>query len=63
MIICSCNVISDHDVRETVVSADVELRSTAEVFTCLGCFVHCRLCTRAVRRLQQERRAGRSLSV
>jgi hypothetical protein len=39
MIICSCNVISDHDVREAVVSADVELRSTAQVYTCLGCLV------------------------
>jgi len=58
MIICSCNVISDHDVREAVVSADVELCSTAQVYNCLGCLVHCGLCSRSVRRILQERHAG-----
>jgi hypothetical protein len=36
MIICSCNVISDHDVRDAVESADIELCSTAQVYNCLG---------------------------
>ena len=43
MIICSCNVISDHDVREAVASTDVEVRSTAQVYICLGHLVHCGL--------------------
>jgi bacterioferritin-associated ferredoxin len=59
MIICSCNVISDHDVREAVVSADVEVRSTAQVYNCLGCLVHCGLCSHSVRRLLQELDSGR----
>jgi bacterioferritin-associated ferredoxin len=58
MIICSCNVISDHDIREAVVSSDVELCSTAQVYNCLGRLVHCGLCSRSVRRILQKRRAG-----
>jgi bacterioferritin-associated ferredoxin len=57
MIICSCNVISDHDVREAVVSAGVELCSTAQVYDCIGCSVRCGLCSRSVRTILQERRA------
>ena len=54
MIICSCNVISDHDVREAVVSANIEVRSTAQVYNCLGCLVRCGLCSRSIRRILQE---------
>jgi bacterioferritin-associated ferredoxin len=43
MIICSCNVISDHDVREAFLSADVGLWSTAQLYNCLGCLVQCGL--------------------
>ena len=58
MIICSCNVISDHDVREAFLSADVELWSTAQLYNCLGCLVQCGLCSRSVGRTLQERYAG-----
>jgi bacterioferritin-associated ferredoxin len=43
MIVCSCNVISDHDIRKVVVAADVEPRSAAQVYGCLGCLVQCGL--------------------
>jgi len=52
---------SDHDVREAAVAADVELRSTAQVYACLGRFVHCGPCCRSARRVLQQRRAGQSL--
>ncbi|HTO61558.1 MAG TPA: (2Fe-2S)-binding protein [Bradyrhizobium sp.] len=58
MIICSCNVISDRDIRDAVVSADVELCSTAQVYDCLGCSIQCGLCSRSVRRILEERPAG-----
>ena len=58
MIICSCNFISDRDVREAVVTADVGVCSTAQVYNCLGHLVRCGHCSRSVRTILQERRAG-----
>lgn len=54
MIVCSCNVISDHDVRDVVVSTGDELCSAAQVYDCLGCSVHCGRCARSVRRILRE---------
>lgn len=58
MIVCSCNVISDHDIRDVVVSTDDELCSTAQVYDCLGCTVRCGLCSHSVNRILQERPLG-----
>jgi bacterioferritin-associated ferredoxin len=57
-IICSCNVISDHDVREAVLSADAELCSIAQVYNWLGRLMHCGRCFRSVRRILQERHSS-----
>lgn len=54
MIICSCNVISDHDVRNAVVSAEAKPCSTAQVYDCLGGFIQCGRCARTVRRILDE---------
>jgi bacterioferritin-associated ferredoxin len=54
MIVCSCNVISDHDIRDVVVSAEIALNSAAQVYDCLGCVVQCGLCTRSVRNILDE---------
>jgi bacterioferritin-associated ferredoxin len=58
MIVCSCNVISDHDIRGAVVSAEVEPCSTAQVYDCLGCSVQCGLCSHSVRKILDERPAS-----
>jgi bacterioferritin-associated ferredoxin len=58
MIVCSCNVISDHDIRDAIVSADVELCSAAQVYGCLGCLVQCGLCSRSVRKILDEQPPG-----
>ena len=55
MIVCSCNVISDHEIRHVVVSAEEELSSAAQVYDCLGCSVHCGRCSHSVRRILDER--------
>ena len=39
MIVCSCNVLTDHDVR-TAVTADRTPRTTGQVYGCLGCSAH-----------------------
>jgi bacterioferritin-associated ferredoxin len=58
MIICSCNVISDHAIRDVVTSTEMALCSTAQVYDCLGCVVQCGLCSRSVKNILDERRAG-----
>jgi bacterioferritin-associated ferredoxin len=52
MIICSCNVLSDEDVRFAV--AAKRLRSASQVYGCLGCSAKCGRCARTIRRLIEE---------
>jgi len=52
MIVCSCNVLSDHDVR-CAVEAEAP-RSTGRVYGCLGCSAKCGGCARTIRRLMDE---------
>jgi bacterioferritin-associated ferredoxin len=47
MIICSCNVLSDGDVR-ALLAAQTAVR-TAQVFRELGCAPQCGRCTRSIR--------------
>ena len=53
MIVCSCNVLSDGDVR-TAVSGDRRVRSTGQVYGCLGCSAQCGRCARTIRRIMNE---------
>jgi len=50
MIVCSCNVLSDHDVR-AVIGAEQMPRSTGQVYGCLGCSPQCGRCARTIRRI------------
>ena len=52
MIVCSCNVLSDQDVRSAVEAE--RTRSTSRVYGCLGCSAQCGRCARTVRRLMDE---------
>ena len=52
MIVCSCNVISDHQVRS--VAAERAVRGTSEVYRCLGCSAECGRCARTIRRIMDE---------
>ncbi|MDA9432989.1 (2Fe-2S)-binding protein [Bradyrhizobium sp. CCBAU 51627] len=54
MIVCSCNIISDHDIRGVVVATDDALFSPAQVYDCLGCTVSCGRCSQSVRRIIEE---------
>jgi bacterioferritin-associated ferredoxin len=53
MIVCSCNVLTDHDVR-TAVQTDARLRTTGQVYNCLGCSVQCGRCAITIRRIIGE---------
>ena len=52
MIICSCNVLSDQDVRSAVEAE--RTRSTSQVYGCLGCSAQCGRCARTIRRIMDE---------
>ena len=52
MIVCSCNVISDHQVRS--VTAERAARGTSEVYRCLGCSAECGRCARTIKGIIDE---------
>jgi bacterioferritin-associated ferredoxin len=52
MIVCSCNVLSDSQIRAAV--ADATPRSAAQVYGCLGCSPQCGRCVATIRRLMNE---------
>ena len=52
MIVCSCNVLSDTQIRAAV--ADATPRSAAQVYGCLGCSPQCGRCVRTIRQLMDE---------
>ena len=49
MIVCSCNVISDHDVRSAVNAAEDLPRSPKQIYDCLGCSPECGRCARTIK--------------
>ena len=57
MIVCSCNVLSDKDIR-TAVQTEGNLRSTGQVYGCLGCSAQCGRCARTIRSIMDEALAG-----
>jgi bacterioferritin-associated ferredoxin len=57
MIVCSCNVISDHDVRTALGHAKTP-RTPGQVHRCLGCGAQCGRCARTIRRIMDEALAG-----
>ncbi|MCB1414409.1 MAG: (2Fe-2S)-binding protein [Xanthobacteraceae bacterium] len=54
MIICSCNVLSDHDVRNAVTVGDRIPRTAGQVYGCLGCSAQCGRCARTIRQIMTE---------
>ena len=54
MIICSCNVLSDDEVRNAVAASDLPPRTAGEVYGCLGCSPQCGRCARTIKRIMDE---------
>jgi len=52
MIVCSCNVLSDHEVRSA--ASNAVRRSTSHVYGCLGCSAQCGRCARTIRKIMDE---------
>lgn len=54
MIVCSCNVLSDHDVRRAMNTADDALRNAKQIYDCLGRSAECGRCARTIRKIIDE---------
>jgi bacterioferritin-associated ferredoxin len=54
MIVCSCNVFTDQDVRGTLAANEGCPRTAGEVYHCLGCSAQCGRCARTIRRIMDE---------
>jgi bacterioferritin-associated ferredoxin len=53
MIVCSCNVLSDHEVR-IAVATNKPLRTVGRLFLYLGCAAQCGRCARSIKGIMDE---------
>jgi bacterioferritin-associated ferredoxin len=54
MIICSCNMLSDRDVRRVVTDTGAQTLTAGHVYDCLGCGARCGRCARTIKRIMRE---------
>jgi bacterioferritin-associated ferredoxin len=54
VIVCSCNVLSDGDVRSCLGPGPGCPRTPAQVYTCLGCSPDCGRCARTIRSIMDQ---------
>jgi len=54
MIVCSCNVFSDHQVR-SVVAKEARRPRMSEVYAGLGCSAQCGRCTHTIKQIIDEK--------
>jgi len=54
MIVCSCNVLSDHDVRNAVNASENLPRNAKQIYGCLGCSAECGRCARTIKTIIDE---------
>jgi bacterioferritin-associated ferredoxin len=54
MIVCSCNFLSDADVRNAVMSAEQLPRNAKQIYGCLGCSAECGRCARTLKSIIDE---------
>jgi bacterioferritin-associated ferredoxin len=54
MIVCSCNVLTDHDVRSAVNGTEDLPRNAKQIYGCLGCSAECGRCARTIKGIIEE---------
>ena len=54
MIVCSCNVLSDQDVRDAVNASSDLPRSAKQIYGCLGRSAECGRCARTIQTIIDE---------
>lgn len=65
MIVCSCNVLSDTQIRTTIGDVEAKPQTPGQVYRCLGCSPQCGRCARTIKAMLAdikglEPRAGES---
>jgi bacterioferritin-associated ferredoxin len=61
MIICSCNVVSDQQVRSKLAKTTQRMRMS-QIYDCLGCSVKCGRCAHTIKRMMSSKlRSGVSV--
>ncbi len=63
MIVWSCNVFSDGDVRSCLKPGPGCPRTPAQVYACLGCSPDCGRCARTIRSIMDQAMAGTASGV
>jgi len=53
MIVCSCNVFTDHQLRPTLANATQRLRMS-QIYDCLGGSARCGRCAHTIKRIMGE---------
>jgi bacterioferritin-associated ferredoxin len=54
MIVCSCNVLTDDDVRNAVSATSDLPRNAKQLYGCLGCSAECGRCARTIKSIIDE---------
>lgn len=54
VIVCSCNILSDQDIRKIAVEPDYVPPRVVEVYRRLGCTAECGRCARTISSILQE---------
>src|SRR3979490_2311351 len=54
MIVFSCHVLSDDDVRNAVCTAELLPRNAKQIYGCLGCSAECGRCARTIKTIIDE---------
>lgn len=54
MIVCSCNVLTDDDVRSALSAAGELPRTARQVYGCLGCSAQCGRCARTIQKIMND---------
>ncbi|MGO4526038.1 bacterioferritin-associated ferredoxin [Microvirga sp. 2MCAF35] len=54
MIVCSCNILSDGDVKACLKPGPGCPRTPAQVYRCLGCSPNCGRCARTIRAIMDQ---------
>jgi bacterioferritin-associated ferredoxin len=54
MIVCSCNVLSDDDVRKAVSACGSSPRNAKQLYGCLGCNAECGRCAGTIKKIIQK---------
>jgi bacterioferritin-associated ferredoxin len=54
VIVCSCNCLTEAQIRESCSRTEGAPRSTFEVYKCLGCSPKCGTCARTIRSIMDE---------